>query len=476
MADIPQPYRPYDLFRSGLDAAGEGVNQWQDEQLRKQKQAELDAPEHPSVVAFIQQQLHAAGVPPDKIEAATNQVVTQFKKTGAVTNQMVPGPQEPPVSMGGQRPPADPSMMRTSPGMSPAQTQLESGVRATQAATPDMETGMQGLFPQVTRPSNIQTAGGLAAGQAQGIMGAGLQRTQIQAGPAQQALGNPVAPAPAQGTPQMFTAPQPQQAPTGPQKQWTKSDTARMSGILPAAVAANSREEVARTQAEAKQKVAMKRDETMRALAAFRASNSNGQLAAKLESAAAIAMARGDIQSQNNFYDFTADLLRIEQMANKIEETVRMKQGDWEMKAAQLMANMANADKAAASRIAGSLNFMDPMQRQAMEDALSAGRDKADSAARMMDAIGAKRSAPDLVRPPGATDSKGNVLQQGGEETPAPTKTSAPEPTPVTPPAKPPEEPKKPKKPKLKGTKTVTEAPKVTPQANKLLGLMGKGS
>ena len=462
MADIPMPYRPFDLVQSGLQAAGQGVDRWNDEQLRMRQEAKMNEPEHPMVVEFIRRQLARAGVPPQRMEAAVER------------------------ALGG---------LRTSDNKAQTQAPVQAAPQQPQQGlfTPE-QTGAP-VVPPVSSPSNIHTAGGFAAAQASEAMQGGVQGNSLPPGPAQQSLSTPLS----LDGPRMFTGqtpaqPAPMQAPAQPNRinqtnpaqrssTWTKGDTARFATSLPSVVGANSREDVANINAEAKQRVAMKRDETLRDLARFRAMNADRQLAAKLENASQRAVLTGDIQSQNNFFDFAADIMRIEEQYARLQMLFSMKQGDWKVEAVKIMQRMAATDAALSGRMSGSLN-LDAKMRQQMEDIMVDVKDKQNSAARMMDTIGTERGSPDFVRPEGAKNSRGEELEQGGKteqplaadpSRPSQTKgmgngtaVKADEPAPA------------PKKTKKKAAapepeKKVKKPAVVTPQANKLLGLMGKG-
>lgn len=452
MADISTPYRPFDLLQTGLDAAGQGVDKWNDEQVRMRQEAKMNEPEHPMVVEFLKQQLTRAGVRPERMQQAIDRALGGLRQSDNKMQQQA----SPPA-------PAQPMGL-----FSP-------------------EQGAGGV-PPVSAPSTIGTAGGFASEQASQAMQAGSPQRSMIPGAAQQSLSSPL---PLEGS-RMFggapaAQPAPMQSPAQPnrinqtspaqrQPTWTKGDTARFAPSLPSVVGANSREEVATISAEAKQRVAMKKDETMRDLARFRAANGDRQLSAKLENATQRALLTADVQSQNNFFDFTADILRIEEQYARLQQLFAMKQGDWKIEATKIMQRMAATDAALSGRMSGSLN-LDAKMRQQMEDIMVDVKDKQNSAARMMDTIGSERGSPEFVRPEGAKNSRGEPLEQGLSSDPnklPEMKGSAPAPVLMSTPT--------PKKPKLKGTKTVSEPEKkvkkptvVTPQANKLLMMMGKG-
>lgn len=464
MADIPSPYRPYDLIQSGLDSAGSLVSGIEERRVQNE-------PEHPWLRAFIQQKLATQGVPPEAIGPVADGVINQLNADRAVRNKMAPGTPPPPGAPPGlldesNLPLAAPPPALAGPPAQAAEMPAQGGLLPQAAPQAASQAQAGPLIPPVG-PGAPQGYGTPARAQATQIMGGGVAQNQTPMGPAQQGLMNTPSMPRYEPPPPQATAARPAAPVSDGGRMWTKGDTARLQGSLPAIIAAEGRTEAARLSAETRERVAAKKDMLARDLADFRAKVGNSQALAKLESSLQRADIIANVQDRNNFYDFSAQLLGLEMEAARMAQTLALKQGDWQMEALKIQAQLSGQVARLQGSIASSLNYMDPFLKAQLESLTLDFKDRLDNIMRGGDLIAAQRGQPELFRPEGATNRAGETLQQGTPPIPgAPAPSAAPTPAPA-PQARKPAPVKKPVAPAAKKEATGANA-----EADELENLM----
>lgn len=437
MADIPQPYRPFDLIQSGLDSAGQGITQHMATQAKKRRL-------HPAVEQYVRNALSQQGVAPDKMENALDRF-----ELGINSGQ--PNESVPPMASGaganatpgGLIPPsnsATPSVMpEMGRGQAPGEPQGASQAPAAPSAAPAPQTAPAptqtppaqsgGLIPgNITgEPAGIRQAGAAAAGVGLDVMKQGLPKNQFQQGPNQQRLEQPLMPT---SRPTQMSAPaQARAAPIGdasnPDRPMTAEDLDDSKEMVNTAVATKGRSDVASIKAASDEKKrGLQRDLTY-----FRENNRNTQLAAKLEQGAFLAMTKMDVQQQGDYFDFAADLIRQANQAESIAVRKADGQQDWQVALLKLQGSLQQSLYNYVGRLRQSMNYDPKMEAMAAEVAQKAA-DIINNTMRGMDKVATDRGDSELFRKEGATsspvtDSSGKVikpaqeLEQGGSA-PAP--------------------------------------------------------
>lgn len=411
-----EPYRPFDLIQSGIA----GLKPLGDEM-------EANAPENPLVVQYIKNALTQAGVPPEKQGPHVQRALGQL----SASKQAQPGQNLPPVAAPGIQTPGQTAA--GSPILSAA------GGPAPAPAAPAAPTRAEVPFSPTDRPASLPTASRQAQGLGLDAMQGGIPKNTFEAGPAQQKLDQPV--------PRMFADPAPQSAPAAqppqgqrisrtstannppPEPTWTKRDTARVAPFVQNEVQVRGRDRVAQLNAEAKAVIAEKNAQLRRELTTLKLDNSNSQLSAKLEQGAQLAMSRLDVQQQNAYFDFASDLIRAQNDADRVYLMAKAKEGDWEMELLKIQQRMQASKERLIGQLGSGMN-LDRQMRVYIENLHKDAIDIQNNTMRGADRVAGKRGDSELIRPQGATNSRGDQLQQGTEPAalPAP---AAPAPAPA---------------------------------------------